>query len=210
MKTLWFTVVFSLATVTSQAMSFWPALAEIESGNNDYAVGTVGEISRYQIRPEIWQIYSSSKHYTDQAVALRVAQKHLAKLSHDFENATGHPPTEADCVVLWKSGITGYERRGFNARLMSAAHKDRLARFHNLRSEGTILVRTAPTPVLIPAPVVKAQPEVKVLEAKELEPFLIGPQSASVQTSGAFNKASGQTPVLISGAEQKDVFGHAE
>ena len=33
------------------AMDRWEALSMIESGNNDHAVGAVGEISRFQIRP---------------------------------------------------------------------------------------------------------------------------------------------------------------
>src|SRR5258706_6371185 len=38
--------------------NLWAALAEFESGGNDLAVGAVGEISRYQIRPEIWRRYA--------------------------------------------------------------------------------------------------------------------------------------------------------
>jgi hypothetical protein len=124
-------------------MSFWTALAEIESGGNDYAVGEVGEISRYQIRPEVWRTYSSSRRYADPSTALPIAQKYMAKLKNDFENATGREPTEADCVILWKSGIAGYEKHGFNPARMSAAHWDRLNRFRNLRTEELTMLRTA-------------------------------------------------------------------
>ena len=36
------------------AMDRWEALSMIESGNNDRAIGSVGEVSRFQIRPELW------------------------------------------------------------------------------------------------------------------------------------------------------------
>lgn len=124
-------------------MSFWAALAEIESGGNDYAVGDVGEISRYQIRPEVWRTYSSSRRYTDSSVALPIAEKYMAKLRHDFERATGREPTETDCVILWKSGIAGYEKHGFNPAHMSAAHRDRINRFRNLRMPQFTLLRAA-------------------------------------------------------------------
>ena len=38
-----------------QAMDRWAALSQIESGDDDHAVGAAGEISRYQLKPEIWQ-----------------------------------------------------------------------------------------------------------------------------------------------------------
>ena len=135
-----FVTCLALSPVFASGMSFWAALAQIESGANDYAVGDVGEISRYQIRPEVWRLYSSSKRYEDPAVALRIAQKYMAKLKRDFERATGRAPTETDCVILWKSGMAGYENRGFLASRMSAAHQDRIRRFHNLRPEAALLI----------------------------------------------------------------------
>lgn len=39
-------------------MNFYFALGEIESGNNDAAVGASGEVSRYQIMPAVWQQYT--------------------------------------------------------------------------------------------------------------------------------------------------------
>ena len=35
------------------------ALGMLESGDNDTAVGAVGEVSRYQIKPWIWRQYST-------------------------------------------------------------------------------------------------------------------------------------------------------
>lgn len=147
MKSLALIIVLIFASEMAPAMSFWAALAEIESGHNDYAIGSVGEISRYQIRPEVWRAYSSSKRYADPAIALPIAEKYMAKLKRNFERATGRAATEADCVILWKSGIAGYEKRGFNPSRMSAAHHDRIARFDNLRMEGMTLVHAPPAAV---------------------------------------------------------------
>ena len=156
----------------SRSMPFWTALAEIESGGNDYAVGDVGEISRYQIRPEVWKVYSSSKRFSDPAVALPIAQKYMAKLKRDFERATGRAATEEDCVVLWKSGIAGYEKRGFNPSRMSAAHKDRVIRFRNLRTEGLQLARApAQKPAVPPViPVETKSPEIKITDTVFFNP----------------------------------------
>ena len=132
-----------LWTTLASAMSFWGALAEIESGQNDYVIGSVGEVSRYQIRPEIWKAYSAGHHYdyVDRGVALSIAEKYLTRLKREFAEATGRQATEEDCVIMWKSGFSGYEKRGFNPTRMSAAHQDRITRFRNLRAEDAVLVR---------------------------------------------------------------------
>lgn len=143
------------------ALSFWESLAEIESGRNDSAIGSVGEVSRYQIRPEIWKAYSAGHHYDyeNHWIARSIAEKYLARLKHEFAEATGREATEADCVIMWKAGFTGYEKQGFNPARMSAAHHERLTRFRNLRNEPTMLVQTpkAPAPAVIPE--IKKSPE---------------------------------------------------
>lgn len=138
------------ATVGS-GMSFWRALAEIESGQNDYAIGSVGEVSRYQIRPEIWKAFSAGHHYdyADRGAALSIAEKYLKRLKTEFAEATGRDASEEDCVIMWKAGFSGYERRGFNPTRMSTAHQDRITRFHNLRMEDAM-----PAPLAAPKPAV--------------------------------------------------------
>ena len=51
MKILFILLILS---TNALAMDRWTALAMLESGGNDRIVGQVGEISRYQIRPELW------------------------------------------------------------------------------------------------------------------------------------------------------------
>ena len=58
----------SAATVS--AMDRWAALSMIESGDKDRAVGPRGEVSRFQIRPELWP----GGNPQDEQAALSVAQ----------------------------------------------------------------------------------------------------------------------------------------
>jgi hypothetical protein len=43
-----------LSVIGAPAMDRWSALSMIESGDDDLAVGPGGEVSRFQIRPELW------------------------------------------------------------------------------------------------------------------------------------------------------------
>ena len=43
-----------------QAMDRWAALSQIETRDNDKAVGAAGEISRYQVKPQLWRRYARS------------------------------------------------------------------------------------------------------------------------------------------------------
>src|SRR5215813_11603139 len=43
-----------------QAMDRWAALSQIETRDNDSAVGAAGEISRYQMKPRLWRRYARS------------------------------------------------------------------------------------------------------------------------------------------------------
>ena len=92
MKAISLIVAVIFWSAAAPAMSFWAALAEIESGGNDYAVGNVGEVSRYQIRPEVWRAYSSSRRYHDPAVALPIAEKYMAKLKRAISNGPRAAP----------------------------------------------------------------------------------------------------------------------
>src|SRR6266576_4999521 len=66
------------------ALSIREALGMIESGDDDRAVGSAGEISRFQIKKNIWSAYSSSPRYWDQNEAWRIAEKVLAARIEDY------------------------------------------------------------------------------------------------------------------------------
>lgn len=87
-----------------QAMDRWSALSQIESGDNDRAVGAAGEISRYQIRPEVWQRFApAAANWEDQKQALAVAKIIMEQRYADFRRATGRAPTDFEFYVLWNA-----------------------------------------------------------------------------------------------------------
>jgi hypothetical protein len=86
------------------ARDLWTALAEMESGNKDGAVGVLGEISRYQIRPEIWERYASPEaSWRNGPDALVVAQKIMEERCAKFEQTFHRPPTTREFYILWNA-----------------------------------------------------------------------------------------------------------
>src|ERR1017187_5687010 len=107
------------------AMDRWEALSMIESGNNDRAIGLVGEISRFQIRPELWP--GGNPHNPEQA--LTAAQKTKIPRLNQFQRSHNRQPTDFEFYVLWNAPwVVDHP---------SAVVKERAQRFVNLvqRSE---------------------------------------------------------------------------
>jgi hypothetical protein len=71
----------------------------IESGGNDRAVGSVGEITRYQIRPEFWP----GGNPLDARTALVVAQRIMATRVAAFTQQHRRAPTDFEFYVLWNA-----------------------------------------------------------------------------------------------------------
>jgi hypothetical protein len=85
-------------------MDCWAALAEIESLNNDCAVGAVGEISRYQIRLELWLRHAPvSADWENPEDALAVAWEIMAERWVVFQRDRGRPPNHFEFYVLWNA-----------------------------------------------------------------------------------------------------------
>lgn len=97
---VWFCamLVASLA-FSAAAMDRWSALSMLESGDNDYAIGACGEISRYQIRPTFWP----GGDPRDADSALVAAKKIMAKRVSRFEQAHGRAPTDFEFYILWNA-----------------------------------------------------------------------------------------------------------
>ena len=54
----------------------WAALSQLESGDDDGAIGAAGEVSRYQIKPELWRKYAVGNadwQKSDEALAVAKA-----------------------------------------------------------------------------------------------------------------------------------------
>ena len=82
-----------------QALDRWSALSMIESGDDDRAVGAGGEISRFQIRPELWPGGNSQNTRDALAAAQEVMKPRLA----EFERTHKRPPTDFEFYVLWNA-----------------------------------------------------------------------------------------------------------
>ena len=114
------------------------ALGMIETGNDDYEIGGLGEVSRYQIMPSVWRHYSDTRRYQDPGASLAVAQKHWLALYNAFKNQAHREPTDFDMYVLWNTRYGYYASRGFSPARLNSVVRDRAQRFVNLigRSQG--------------------------------------------------------------------------
>lgn len=104
----------------------------IETGNDDGAIGAAGEVSRYQLTPAVWRIYSRSTDYRNPDVSLRVARQYWFHLASSFQEKTGRIPDDFDMYVLWNTGLGYYSKKGFSKHRISPVVKDRAQRFVNL------------------------------------------------------------------------------
>jgi hypothetical protein len=94
------TLLFPLLMLTNAlALDRWSALAMVESNNNDHAVGRVGEVSRYQIRPELW----SGGDPLDASTALANAQRIMAARMAAFQQSHGRVPDDFEFYILWNA-----------------------------------------------------------------------------------------------------------
>src|SRR5579859_3770359 len=87
-----------------QAMDRWAALSQIETRDNDNAVGAAGEISRYQIKPKLWQRYAhSDANWTNPTQALEAAQDLMRDRCANFERNYNRKPTDFEFYILWNA-----------------------------------------------------------------------------------------------------------
>jgi hypothetical protein len=84
---------------SAHAMDRWSALSMLESGNNDQAIGSLGEVSRYQIRPYLWP----GGNPVNAHLALNVAQKIMQSRVSHFEQTHNRQPTDFEFYVLWNA-----------------------------------------------------------------------------------------------------------
>ncbi|HEU5397555.1 MAG TPA: hypothetical protein VFV81_10320, partial [Verrucomicrobiae bacterium] len=92
----------------------------LESGNDDYAIGSHGEISRFQIRPILWP----GGDPQDAHSALNAAKEIMAKRVEHFTRTHGRAPTDFEFYVLWNAPL--------QLNHPSKAVSERATRFANL------------------------------------------------------------------------------
>jgi hypothetical protein len=84
---------------SAPAMDRWSALSMIESGDNDNAAGSGGEISRFQIRRELWP--GGDPH--DVKTALAVAQEIMRPRLDAFQQIHKRAASDFEFYVLWNA-----------------------------------------------------------------------------------------------------------
>jgi hypothetical protein len=159
-------LMMALAAASAQAgLSRLEALSMIESGDDDAAVGQVGEVSRYQIQPWIWRQYSSLADYQNRALATQVAEKHLGVLEQLFRGRAKRDLDDFDLYVLWNAGPTYYARIGFSKARVHPIIRNRAQRYANLREATAtkpapplLAQRTFRPPAPTPSPAPRATP----------------------------------------------------
>lgn len=112
-------VLFGFAT-TATAMDRWLALSMLESGDNDSATGPRGEISRFQIRRELWP----GGNPRDAKSALAVAQEIMRLRLDGFQQTHKRAATDFEFYVLWNAPSQVNHPRG--------SVSERAVRFANL------------------------------------------------------------------------------
>ena len=126
-------MVVVLGGLTAQAdTARLKAISMIESGDDDRAVGSAGEISRYQIKVSVWKQYSRSRAYQNVNVSTRVAGQYLKALEALYRGRTGRDPSNFDRYVMWNAGPAYYAKRGFAPSRVHRIVRERATRFANL------------------------------------------------------------------------------
>jgi hypothetical protein len=85
---------------SAHAMDRWAALSMIESGNDDSAIGSLGEVSRYQIRPKLWPGGNPLNANLALGVAQKIMQSRVAKFERNHSNRL---PSDFEFYVLWNA-----------------------------------------------------------------------------------------------------------
>ena len=92
-------------------MDRFAALSMLETGDNDQAIGSAGEISRYQVRKTEWHSVTNSANYCDSETARAVMTRIMDKRVSAFESHFGRSPTDFEFYALWNAPSQAMGRR---------------------------------------------------------------------------------------------------
>ena len=132
---MWLT---ALACGEVLALPVRESLAMFESGathiarcQSDKMRGRSGEVSRYQIMPDVWRQYTKSREFDNPEVAWHVAQRILQDRTDWFRSMTGREPDALELYLLWnKPGH--FKAAEFDTDRVQTHFKRRAQRFANL------------------------------------------------------------------------------
>src|ERR1700743_1352893 len=126
MKTKFVSLLLVLLPVCGFGMDRLSALSMLETGNDDSAIGSAGEISRFQVKKAEWRSVTNSANYRDSETAKKVMIQLMDKRIHAFQQHFGRPPTDFEFYALWNApsqALSGH---------LSSKVADRCQRFANL------------------------------------------------------------------------------
>jgi len=101
------------------------ALSMLETGNDDHAVGSAGEISRFQVKKAEWRTVTNSANYSDYETARKVMTQLMDKRLHAFEEHFGRKPTDFEFYALWNApaqAMSGHFSRAVTERCQRFAN----------------------------------------------------------------------------------------
>ncbi len=129
-----------LAEGTVEALPVRESLAMFESGARqaqfcraDLKRGNSGEVSRFQIMPDIWRQYTRSRDFENPEVAWSVASRILDDRSRWFAERRGRNPNAVELYLLWNKPAS-FAAVGFDPERVRTVYRERAQRFANLRS----------------------------------------------------------------------------
>jgi hypothetical protein len=96
-------LLLSLLPVCGFSMDRLSALSMLETGDDDRAVGSAGEISRFQVKKAEWRSVTNSANYSDSETASRVMIQLMDKRIHAFHDHFGRQPTDFEFYALWNA-----------------------------------------------------------------------------------------------------------
>ena len=96
-------LILALLPVCGFGMDRLSALSMLETGNDDRAVGSAGEISRFQVKKAEWRTVTNSANYSDSETARKVMIQLMDKRIHTFEEHFGRKPTDFEFYALWNA-----------------------------------------------------------------------------------------------------------
>jgi hypothetical protein len=130
-------VLVALSAIPASGMDRIDALSQIETRNNDRAIGTYGEVSRYQILPEFWAhamtwngLTARSLRPTDPVAAKTVADRIMRARCQAFEDRYHRAPNDFEYYILWHRPACFVGRAV--PRRISLSETDRARRFASL------------------------------------------------------------------------------
>jgi hypothetical protein len=101
-KRIWLISILAGAALHAAAMDRYAALSMLESNDNDSKIGASGEVSRYQIRPDVWRAYSHGQTLS-RTHALCVARAIMHDRMRIFASSHHRAPSDFEFYVLWNA-----------------------------------------------------------------------------------------------------------